>query len=119
MSDVEITTAIAIARYPDLAELVTARQEGWLFRPLVNEAGAVTGLVGTRHVERYTDALWIYGPTDVLGLRILATEYGGGCVWKHDRGGLGNIVREILALPEPGQRLAPRLVRSPSGLWTP
>ncbi|GAA2975256.1 hypothetical protein [Actinokineospora diospyrosa] len=120
MSESGITVADALLRYPELSDLVLVQDAGWGFRLLVDPDGALVGLVGTRHVRRYTNALWIYSYTEVIALRVLAEEFGGGgTVWKYDRGGLTAAVQELLALPEPGERFALSLVRVSSGLWVP
>ena len=52
-------------------------------------------------------------------MRVLDEAYGGGTVWKRDTGSLPEVVHELLALPEPDDRLAPTLVKGTSLLWTP
>ena len=69
--------------------------------------------------RRYTDALWIYDVSTVIGVRVVDEAYGGGMVWSKDTGTLPEVVHELLALPEPDDRLAPRLVKGSSLLWIP
>ena len=115
-----ITEADAVRRFPELQHLVTARQAGWVFRPIPGEdTTELVGIVGSHTREKYTDALWVYGRTDVVGVRVLDEEWGGGCVWKVEFTDLQEAVMELLALPEPGERLAPSRVLSSSLLWTP
>lgn len=68
MSGLGITVADGLLRYPELYYLALARPTEWGFRPMVDQAGALVGLVGTRHLQRYTDALWIYSRTEVPAL---------------------------------------------------
>jgi hypothetical protein len=113
-----ITEAEALSLFPELRELITIRRVGWVFRPVGNrEAQDLVGIVGSYTRRRYTDALWIYDRTTVIGVRVLQADYGGGCVWRKDDGGLVDVVQELLALPEPDDRLAPKLVKP--RLWTP
>lgn len=115
-----ITEAQALQRFPELHQLVVARQAGWIFRPIPNDdMTELVGIVGSYSREKYTDALWVYDRSHSIGVRILDEEWGGGCVWKMDFADLHAAVQELLSLPEPGERLAPRLVRSSSLLWTP
>lgn len=113
-----IAEAEALRLFPELKELVTIRRAGWVFRPVGNrEVQELVGIVGSLTRQRYTDALWIYDRSTVIGVRVLQPEYGGGCVWRKDSGDLQEIVQELLALPEPDDRMAPRLVKP--RLWTP
>jgi hypothetical protein len=109
----------ALRRFPELQELVTVREAGWYFRSIANEHAELEGIVGSYSRAQYTDALWIYDRTKVIGIRVLDESYGGGAVWVKDGGDLQEVVRELLALPEPGHRLAPHLVIAPISLWTP
>lgn len=115
-----IITAQAIRLYPELRELVTVKRIGWIFRPVGDrDAEELEGIVGSYTRPKYTDALWIYDRSTVIGVRVLQPEYGGGCVWRKDSGDLPEVVHELLALPEPDDRLAPKLVKFPGQLWTP
>jgi hypothetical protein len=109
----------ALRRFPELRELVTVREAGWHFRPIADEHAELEGIVGSFSRERYTDALWIYDRTKVVGVRVLDEQYGGGTVWLKESSDLQEVVQELLALPEPGHRLAPHLVIAPTQLWTP
>jgi hypothetical protein len=109
----------ALRRFPELQELVTVREAGWRFRPIANEHAELEGIVGSYSRKQYTDALWIYDRAKVIGVRVLDESYGGGTVWLKERGDLQEVVQELLALPEPGHRLAPHLVVQPGQLWTP
>ena len=52
----------AIHKYPDLINLITICNEGWAFRALVDGSGELSGIVGSIHRQRYTDAIWIFDP---------------------------------------------------------
>lgn len=106
-----ITEADAIRAYPELAQLYTFRDAGWRFLPITDDDGQLGGLVGTRHWPGHTDALWIYGRTDTLAVRLLADAPGarGGLVWKRS-GALADTAAALLELPAPGQPGAPSLV---------
>ena len=116
-------TAISIEetlrRFPELQELVTVREAGWHFRPITDDEYKLEGIVGSYNRAQYTDALWIYDRSKVIGIRVLDDSYGGGTVWLKDSGDLQEVVQELRALPEPGQRLAPHLVIASTRLWTP
>ncbi|MEV6608834.1 hypothetical protein [Kutzneria sp. NPDC051319] len=109
----------ALRRFPELSELVTVREAGWYFRPIADEHADLQGIVGSFSRQRYTDALWIYDRSKVVGIRVLDEQFGGGTVWLKESSELQEVVQELLALPEPGDRLAPHLVIAPSRLWTP
>jgi hypothetical protein len=113
-----ITEADAVRRYPELHDLVTARQAGWVFRPIEDD-GELVGIAGSRSLQQYTDALFIFDRTNVSAARVLDDAYGGGCVWSKKSSDLQEVVQELLALPEPGERGAPHLVKRSSLLWTP
>jgi hypothetical protein len=107
----DITVADAIRRYPELADLAALRDAGWLFRPIADNDGRPIGLVGYHNRPMYTDALYIFDRCDTKAVRLLADQPGaaGGIVW-HYEGLLAAAIHELLALPEPGHRLAPRLI---------
>ena len=115
-----VTEEEALRQFPELQALITARQAGWNFWPIGNkERTELLGIVGSYSREKYTDALWIYDRSSVVGVRLLADSYGGGVVWQKHDGTLEEIVYELIALPEPDHRLAPTLVKRPGLLWTP
>jgi hypothetical protein len=114
-----ITEADALRRFPELHELVTVREAGWVFRPIQDNGGELEGIAGSYSREQYTDALFIFDRTNVSAARVLDDAYGGGCVWSTEGSDLQEVVRELLGLPEPGEPGAPYLVKRPSLLWTP
>jgi hypothetical protein len=115
----DITEEQALRRFPELRELVTVRQAGWKFRLIGDRDKGLDGIVGSYSRKQYTDALWIYDVSTVIGVRILDDQLGGGTVWSKDDGTLPEVVQELLGLPEPDDRLAPKLVKGSSLLWTP
>lgn len=115
-----ITRDDALRRYPQLRALLELSQSSqWTFRYVENGAGEVVALAGSRSLQRYTDAIFILGPSEVGAARVLDEAYGGGCVWKREGGDLQEVIYDLLALPEPGQPGAPSLVTSGGLLWTP
>jgi len=114
-----ITEADALRRFPELCELVTVREAGWIFRPIQDYDGELGGIAGSYSRQRYTDGLFIFDRTNVNAARMLDDAYGGGCVWSKEGSDLQEVVHELLGLPEPGAPGAPGLVRRSSLLWTP
>jgi hypothetical protein len=104
--------------YPELHELVTARKVGWIFRPIQDGDGLI-GIAGSLSRQQYTDALVILDRHNVSAARVLDDAYGGGCVWSREGSDLQEVVRDLLSLPEPGERGAPSLVKRSGLLWTP
>jgi hypothetical protein len=115
----QITEGEALRRFPELHALVTLRRAQWIFRLVGHPDTGLEGVVASYSRQRYTDALWIYDASTVVGVRVLDEDYGGGTVWKKDTGTLPEVVYELLGLPEPDDRLAPKLVKGSSLLWTP
>ncbi|MEC3981609.1 hypothetical protein [Amycolatopsis sp. H20-H5] len=114
-----INNADALRRYPELRQLVTVREAGWVFRPIQDDDGELEGIAGSYSRDQYTDALFIFDRTNVSAARVLDDAYGGGCVWSKEGSDLQEVVYELLGLPEPGQPAAPHLVKRSSLLWTP
>jgi hypothetical protein len=114
-----ISTDEAVRRYPELQDLLTAREAGWKFRPIQGENGGLEGIAGSYSRQQYTDAIFIFDRTNVSAARVLDDDYGGGCVWSKESSDLQEVVQELLGLPEPDQRGAPHLVKRSSLLWTP
>jgi hypothetical protein len=114
-----ITEADALRRFPELSPLVTIREAGWTFRPMHDDQGRLIGISGSWSRRQYTDAIFVFDRTHVAAARVLADEYGGGCVWMRDGTDIQEVVTDLLALPEPGASGAPTLVKRSSLLWTP
>ncbi|MGB3438375.1 MAG: hypothetical protein WBA97_06435 [Actinophytocola sp.] len=75
--------------------------------------------VASNSEQQYTDAIFIFDRSNTTAARVLAEEYGGGCVWSKEGVDLQEVVYDILGLPEPGTPGAPNLVKRSSLLWTP
>lgn len=114
-----ITEADSVRRYPELAQLMDMREAGWVFRPFHDQHDQLTGLVGSRSVHQYTDAIYVFDRSHAIAVRVQADEYGGGCVWMRDGTDVAEVVTDLLGLPEPDAPGAPNLVITQSLLWTP
>jgi hypothetical protein len=114
-----ISDAEAVRRFPEIQSLVDVRQAGWNFRPITDDNGSLVGISGSYSVQQYTDAIFIFDRTNVTAARVVAEEYGGGCVWSREGADLQEVVYDILGLPEPGAPGAPHLVKRSNLLWTP
>jgi hypothetical protein len=111
-----VTEADALRLYPELQELMTMRRAGWVFRMSFDASGEPECLMASRSVQRYTDALFIHDRHTITGSRLLDDAFGGGCVWIENGSDLQEVVRDLLALPEPGEPGSPTLVRRSSVL---
>jgi hypothetical protein len=111
-----ISEADAIRAYPELDALRTIRAAGWRFRLRLDESGELVGIDGWRDWPGgWRDAIGIKASTDACAIRM----FGGELVWDV-AGTLTDVVAELLVLPAPSERSAPRLVvRTAPGLWTP
>lgn len=114
-----ITQEEALLRFPELRDLVTMTQTGWVFRVSLDGNGELECVMASRSVRQYTDALFIYDRHNITGTRLLDDAFGGGCVWLEHGTDLQEIVRDLVGLPEPGEPGAPTLVKRSSVLWTP
>jgi hypothetical protein len=116
-----MTSPEAHHAYPELAQLAAIRDAGWVFRPFNDEHDDLAGIVGWHGTEDATDVLWIFDRTDCRAARLVLNGPGdlGGIVWDY-AGDLASCVGELLSLPHPEERSAPRLVRAAAPvLWTP
>lgn len=109
--------AEALAAYPELASLMALNGAWrWMPPPRDESTGEMTELHGIRTWANSgeVDAIRVRTVTDAMGVRVDADN---GVLWQRE-GGLTEVVHGLLELPEPGDRLAPRLVkRTESGLW--
>ncbi|OXM59152.1 hypothetical protein [Amycolatopsis vastitatis] len=106
-------------RYPELRQLASVRDAGWVFRPIQNADGPLTGIAGSFSRQQYTDAIFIFDHTNVSDARILDDADGGRCVWSKEGADLQEGVSDLLGLPKPGEPGAPNLVKRSRLLWTP
>jgi hypothetical protein len=110
-----ISQAEAIRAYPELDALRMIRDEGWRFRPQLDESGELVGLDGWQDWPGgWRDAIGIKASTDSCAIRLHCDEM----VWDVV-GTLADVVAELLVLPAPSDRTAPRLVVGSAPLWTP
>jgi hypothetical protein len=115
----DITEEQALRRFPELRELVTLRQADWKFRLIGDRDKGVDGIVASYSRKQFTDAVWVYDQSTVIAVRVLDEAYGGGTVWSKQDGTLPEVITELLGLPDPDDRLAPRLVKGSNILWLP
>lgn len=109
----------AIRAFPALAALLAIRDAGWTFVHRDVVAGVPTQVDGYRvWPGGWIDAVRVRDEDDAMALRTDGDE-PPGIVWERT-GSLVRIVEELLSLPAPGDRLAPRLVvATGSKLWKP
>lgn len=91
---------------------------GWDFTPGFDDDGHLDRLLGafTWESDGVVDALRIKGPTDVGAMR---ADHAGGLLWERE-GTVDFVLEQLLELPPPEDRRAPRLVRASAPvLWTP
>jgi hypothetical protein len=97
----------ALAEFPALQRLIDLRDAGWIFLPTLDAGGTVIEVHSVRTWPGgWADALRVRYTTDARGLR---TDHTGGITWQRD-GTLDEIVDELITLPSPSGRHAPRLV---------
>jgi hypothetical protein len=97
--------AAIVKAYPVLCHLLDLRNGGWRFLPMEAGREQIDGVRqwpgGWRDGIRFKDA------GDALGLRL---DRGYAITWEYT-GSLADVVQELLLLPHPGSRLAPRLAK--------
>jgi hypothetical protein len=105
--------ASALAEFPALQRLIDLRDAGWIFLPTLDTGGTVIEVHSVRTWPGgWADALRVRFTTDARGLR---TDHTGGITWQQD-GTLDEIVDELITLPAPSDRHAPRLVIAQTAL---
>ncbi|WP_026421705.1 hypothetical protein [Actinokineospora inagensis] len=113
-----MTTAdeLAVSAHPELARLILLRESEWQFLSEV-DGEHVVGINGLRiWPQNWTDLVTVKYVTDAAAARC---NPDGELVWMRE-GTLVDVVDQLLALPAPGEPLAPRLVlRTRPPLWTP
>jgi hypothetical protein len=109
----------AIRAFPALAALIAIRDAGWAFVHRDAVGGVPTQVDGYRvWPGGWIDAVRVRDEDDAMALRTDGDE-PPGIVWERT-GSLTQVVQELLSVPAPGDRLAPRLVKATGPiLWTP
>lgn len=109
----------AIRAFPALAALIAIRDAGWTFVHRDTVEGVPTQVDGYRvWPGGWIDAVRVRDEDDAMALRTDGDE-PPGIVWERT-GPLTHVVQELLSVPAPGDRLAPRLVKATGPiLWTP
>jgi hypothetical protein len=109
----------AIRAFPALGGLVALRESGWSFLHLNVIDDVPAQVDGYRAWQGgWIDAIRVRSDTDAMALRTDGNE-SPGIVWERS-GTLAEVIEELLTLPAPDARLAPRLVRATGPiLWTP
>ncbi|CRK61694.1 hypothetical protein [Alloactinosynnema sp. L-07] len=118
MTTAHISEGDALARFPELAELVILRRRGWTFHPL-GQHDDLIGIAATLSRRQYTDALFVFDRRHIVASRIVNDDHGGGIVWVKDGSDLTELTRDLLALPPPDAPGAPSLLIRTKSLWTP
>jgi hypothetical protein len=99
----------ALREHPELVHLETLKNAGWGFRPMSDENGEPTCLVGFRHAGGpYTDAIYIYDINDSVAVRLVEDQSASSEVVWRCTGPLTHCVHELLALPSPPTLAPPR-----------
>jgi hypothetical protein len=109
----------AVRLFPALADLIALRDAGWFFLAVNTADGVPVEYDGFRPwPDGWIDGIRIWSETNVLGIRTSPDE-PPAITWEHT-GTLTQVVGELLTLPAPGTRTAPRFaLGSAPQLWTP
>lgn len=109
----------AVAAFPELDHLAAIRDRGWRFTmPMHDDHGNVVAIDGFRvWPGGWSDAIRIRSATNVVGLRCF-DDRPPTITWEY-YGDLRTVTGELLDLPVPDARFAPRLVVGHAPLWTP
>lgn len=94
-----------VAAYPVLQHLIDLRSGGWRFIPPEPGHDYIDGF--HRWPGGWIDSIRFKSEGDALGIR---TDSDRAIVWELT-GSLAEVVHELLLLPHPGDRLAPRLAK--------
>lgn len=95
----------AVALYPELRHLLDLRDGGWRFLPIEPGRDQLDGF--RRWQGGWRDAVRLKNESDALGLRL---DRDNMITWEFS-GSLAEVVHELMLLPHPGDRLAPRLAK--------
>jgi hypothetical protein len=115
-----LTAEDAVRLFPSFKSLLLLKDAGWKFIP---NDGTGALLDGAKVWPRgWRDAIRMNDEDDALGLRLCLSgdrHSESQITWEYS-GSLAETVYKLLALPEPGTRLAPKLaIGSAPQLWTP
>lgn len=107
---------VALSEFPELRGLADLVAAGWASLPTIVD-GQVVQLHGVRMWPGgWVDAIRFAGTSDAMAVRC---DHDGGLVWQYD-GGLTEVIDSLVALPMPGTRSAPRLVKGAApSVWVP
>lgn len=99
------TPEAAVERFPVLRPLLDLRGGGWQFLPYQEGQAFLDGF--RRWPGGWVDSIRFHDEGDALGIRVNSENE---ITWERT-GTLAEIVGELLLLPSPSDRLAPRLAR--------
>jgi len=94
---------------------------GYLFHHLKDDEGCISRLVGSFGWGEFYDRIDITDEAAAVAVRAVMAGLAGTeeIVWKHEGDAL-SVINAMLALPNPGEPGAPRLLRrAPSDVWLP
>lgn len=94
-----------VAVYPVLQHLLDLKDGGWKFLPPEPGLDYLDGF--HKWPGAWTDSVRFKSEDDALGIR---TDRDRAIVWEFT-GSLAEVVHELMLLPHPGDRLAPRLAK--------
>jgi hypothetical protein len=97
--------AAAVELFPVLRPLLDLKGGGWKFLPYREGQTFLDGF--RKWCGGWVDSIRFHDEGDALGIRVNADNE---IVWEYS-GTLAEVVGELMLLPHPGDRLAPRLAR--------
>lgn len=105
-----VSDAATTARYPELGQVVLLRDAGWKFHHHTVAGELVAVDAYKLWPGGWRDAISVRTSTEAVAVRIRLADAGAPpeIVWERT-GTLAEVVDELLVLPMPGVRTAPRL----------
>jgi hypothetical protein len=100
-----VSEAEIVRAYPVLRHLLDLRNGGWRFLPIEVGRDQIDGF--RQWPGGWRDAIRFKDSGDALGVRL---DRDHAITWEY-AGALADVVGELLLLPHPGSRLAPRLAK--------
>lgn len=98
-----------------MKELRALAERGYFFQPVLDHAGEILVLVGSRGYQGFYDHIHVWDEDEAIAAR----ENGRDIVWSY-QGTTADTALALLELPPPGTPGAPTLARrKPTGLWLP